>query len=171
MGAEWGSLGRTPAFPARQVLRGGSMQEVRGTQRVFVGVYERQLDERGRVALPSTFRGDLGEQCYLYIGDDGCVSIRNVDTFEAEAVDLLEQVKRGEASRNRQRAFSASASQATIDKQGRVTIDARLREHAGIEPQAAVMVLGSIDKIEIWEPEAYRVNEAEGQDEIVGGGR
>jgi len=138
---------------------------------VFVGVYERQLDERGRVALPSTFRGDLGEQCYLFIGDDGCVSIRSVETFEAQALEMIEQVKRGEASRNRQRAFSASASQATIDKQGRVTIDARLREHAGIEPQAAVMVLGSLDKIEIWEPEAYRINEADGQEEISGGGR
>ena len=138
---------------------------------MFVGVYERQLDERGRVALPSTFRGHLGEQCYLYIGDDGCVSISSVEAFEAEAFDLLEQVKRGEATRNRQRAFSASASRATIDKQGRVTIDARLREHADIEPQAAVMVLGSIDKIEIWEPTAYEANEAAGQDEISGGSR
>ena len=138
---------------------------------MFVGVYERQLDERGRVALPSTFRGELGEHCYLFIGDDGCVSIRSVASFDEQANEMIEQVKRGEASRNRQRAFSSSASQATIDKQGRVTIDARLREHAGIEPQAAVMVLGSLDQIEIWEPEAYRVSEAAGQDEIAGGGR
>lgn len=137
---------------------------------MFVGVYERQLDERGRVALPSSFRAKLGEQCYLYIGDDGCVSISSVETFEAEAFELLEQVKRGDATRNRQRAFSASASQATIDKQGRVTIDARLREHADIEPQAAVMVLGGIDKIEIWEPDAYQANEEAGQHEISGGG-
>jgi MraZ protein len=138
---------------------------------VFVGVYERQLDERGRVALPSTFRGELGEHCYLFIGDDGCVSIRSVASFDEQANELIGQVKRGEASRNRQRAFSSSASQATIDKQGRVTIDARLRDHAGIEPQAAVMVLGSLDQIEIWEPEAYRINEEVGQDEIATGSK
>lgn len=137
---------------------------------MFVGVYERQLDERGRVALPSSFRSDLGEHCYLFIGDDGCVSIRSEETFQREAEDLIEQVKRGDASRARRRAFAASAVHGAIDKQGRITIDPRLREHAGITPQSAVMVLGDLDKIEIWEPDAYRRNELVGQQEIAGGG-
>ncbi len=136
---------------------------------MFVGVHERQLDERGRVALPSSFRTDLGDHCYLFFGEDGCVSVRSVDTFDREAAELVEKAKRGEISRNRLRAFASSASQATIDKQGRVTLDGRLREHAGIEPQATVVVLGSIDQIEIWEPEAYRTNEAAGQHEIASG--
>jgi MraZ protein len=138
---------------------------------VFVGVYERQLDERGRVALPSSYRGELGDHCYLLFGDDGCVSIRSVDSFQAEAAELVAKTKRGEVSRNRQRAVAASATHATIDKQGRVTLDARLREHAGLEPQAAVMVLGNLDQIELWDPEAFRVNESAGQHEIAGGER
>ncbi len=138
---------------------------------MFVGVYERQLDERGRVALPSSYRGELGDHCYLFFGDDGCVSVRSVESFEAEAADMVAKAKRGEVSRNRQRAFASSASQATIDKQGRVTLDARLREHAGLDPQAAVVVLGNIDQIEIWDPEAHRRNETEGQYEIAGGAR
>ncbi|MGI9646659.1 MAG: division/cell wall cluster transcriptional repressor MraZ [Ilumatobacteraceae bacterium] len=138
---------------------------------MFVGVHERQLDERGRVALPSTFRGDLGDRCYLFFGDDGCVSLRDTGAFAEMAQELIEQVKRGEASRDRQRAFASSAVEATIDKQGRITLDARLREHAGIEPHAPVMVLGSLDHIEIWEPEAYRESEAAGQQEIAGSER
>ncbi len=138
---------------------------------MFVGVYERQLDERGRVALPSSYRGELGDHCYLFFGDDGCVSVRSVDTFESEAAEMVAKAKRGEVSRNRLRAFASSASQATIDKQGRVTLDARLREHAGLEPQAAVVVLGNIDQIELWDPEAHRRNEMAGQHEIAGGER
>jgi MraZ protein len=138
---------------------------------VFVGVHERQLDERGRVALPASYRGDLGDQCYLFFGDDGCVSVRSVETFDEQASDLVERAKRGEISRNRLRAFASSATQATIDKQGRITLDGRLRQHAGIEPHGTVVVLGSIDQIEIWEPQAYRLNEAAGQHEIAGGGR
>ncbi len=138
---------------------------------MFVGVYERQLDERGRVALPSSYRGELGDHCYLFFGDDGCVSVRSVESFEAEAAELVAKAKRGEVSRNRQRAFASSATQATIDKQGRVTLDARLREHAGLAAQAAVVVLGNIDQIEIWNPEAHRRNETEGQYEIAGGAR
>ena len=137
---------------------------------MFVGVYERQLDERGRVALPSAFRSDLGERCFLFIGDDGCVSIRSEETFRQEAEELIDQVKRGDASRARRRAFAASAVHGAIDKQGRITIDQRLREHAGITPQSAVMVLGDLDKIEIWEPNAYRSNELVGQQEIARGG-
>src|SRR5690606_29788001 len=127
------------------------------------------LDERGRVALPASYRGELGDHCYLFFGDDGCVSVRSIETFDAQAAELVERVKRGEISRNRLRAFASSASQATIDKQGRITLDAKLRDHAGIEPHAAVVVLGYIDQIEIWEPEAYRLNEAAGQHEIAGG--
>lgn len=138
---------------------------------MFVGVHERQLDERGRVALPSPFRAQLGEHCYLFFGDDGCVTVRSEESFEAQAAELIEQVKRGEASRDRKRAFSSSTVLAAIDKQGRITLDARLREHAAIEQQAAVMVLGNLDQIEIWNPDAYRQSEATGQAEIVGGVR
>lgn len=138
---------------------------------MFVGVHERQLDERGRVALPSSYRGELGDHCYLFFGDDGCVSVRSVETFEAEAADMVAKAKRGEVTRNRLRAFASSASEATIDKQGRVTLDARLRNHAGLAPQGAVVVLGNIDQIEIWDPESYRLSEDAGQHEIAGGGR
>jgi MraZ protein len=138
---------------------------------VFVGVYERQLDERGRVALPSSYRGELGDHCYLFFGDDGCVSVRSVESFQAEAADMVAKAKRGDVTRNRQRAFASSASEATIDKQGRVTLDARLREHAGLAPHAAVVVLGNLDQIEIWDPDAHRRNEMAGQHEIASGAR
>ncbi|MDX2381064.1 MAG: division/cell wall cluster transcriptional repressor MraZ [Acidimicrobiia bacterium] len=136
---------------------------------MFVGVYERQLDERGRVALPPTFRTELGEHCYLTFGDDGCVSIRSDQSFESEASELIEKVKRGEMSRDRQRAFASSATPATVDRQGRITLDATLRAQANIEPQAGVMVLGSLDQIEIWEPEAFQAHEQAGRSEIAGG--
>lgn len=136
---------------------------------MFVGVYERQLDERGRVALPSSYRSELDEHCYIFFGEDGCIRISSEAAFEAQGAELIEQVKRGEASRNRQRAFASSASRATIDKQGRITLDADLREHASIEPQAAVVVAGVLDQIEVWDPATYRVNEASGKSEIAGG--
>lgn len=135
---------------------------------MFVGVHERQLDERGRVALPPTFRHPLGDLCYLFSGEDGCVSLRSVEAFKEEATDLISRVKRGEASRDRQRAFAASASEATIDKQGRVTISPELREFAGISPHSAVVVLGDLDHIEIWEPNAYNSHRDSGSDELTG---
>jgi len=135
---------------------------------VFFGVYERQLDDRGRVALPAALRDELGEHCYLYFGDDACVNVQPAETFERRAEELADKVERGDVSRDRLRAFSATASRVSLDKQGRVTIDQRLRELAGLAPQAPVMVLGSVRHIEIWEPGAYRASEAAGQAEIAG---
>ena len=137
-------------------------------QPVFVGVHERQLDDRGRVALPPTFRHPLGDLCYLFSGEDGCVSIRSVDSFKDEAMDLIARVKRGEATRDRQRAFAASASEASIDKQGRVTLSPELRTFAGIHPQSAIIVLGDLDHVEIWEPLAYVRHRDNGSNELTG---
>lgn len=135
---------------------------------MFVGVHERQLDERGRVALPPTFRHPLGDQCYLSSGDDGCIRVRSVDAFNEEAAELIEKVKRGEATRDRQRFFAASASIAAIDKQGRITIESSLRTYAGISPQSGVVVLGNLDHIEIWSPDAYTIRERSGRDDMTG---
>ena len=135
---------------------------------MFVGVHERQLDERGRVALPPKFRDPLGDKCYLFSGDDGCVSLRSEESFAEEAADLIARVKSGEITRDRQRAFAASASEATIDKQGRITLDADLRSYASIEPQSGVVILGDLDHIEIWEPAAYATHRDIGSNELTG---
>ncbi len=133
---------------------------------VFVGVYERQLDERGRVALPTPFRSTIGEQCYLTFGDDGCVRIMGAETFQAEAQEMIDAVKAGTVSRAKQRAFASSVVVAGIDKQGRILVESRLRDHAAVELQAPVKVLGALDRIEIWEPARYEQQEAAGLEEL-----
>ncbi|MGB3737656.1 MAG: hypothetical protein WA964_22080 [Ilumatobacter sp.] len=133
---------------------------------MFVGVYERQLDERGRVALPTPFRSTIGEQCYLTFGDDGCVRIMSADVFHDEAQEMIDAVKAGTVSRAKQRAFASSVVVAGIDKQGRILVDPRLRAHAAVELQAPVKVLGALDRIEIWEPARYEDQEAAGLEEL-----
>lgn len=133
---------------------------------MFVGVYERQLDERGRVALPTAFRSTIGEQCYLTFGDDGCVRLMSADVFQNEAQEMIDAVKAGTVSRAKQRAFASSVVVAGIDKQGRILVDPRLRDHAGVASQSAVKVLGALDRIEIWEPARYDEQEAAGLEEL-----
>jgi MraZ protein len=132
---------------------------------VFVGVHDRQLDDKGRCALPATFRHDLGERCYLSLGDDGCVTVREASEFEAHARELIEAEKRGELSRTRRRAIATTSSLASIDKQGRLTLDDRFRAHAGLAPGSPIVVAGTFDAIEIWKPERFAAIETEGRDE------
>ncbi|MEL6891761.1 MAG: hypothetical protein AAFP84_09205 [Actinomycetota bacterium] len=137
---------------------------------MFVGAFERQLDERGRVALPSAFREGIGTDPYLAFGADGCVQVLSTEQFRSDADELVAGVKTGSVSRQRARAFAASAMRVKVDKQGRVTLESRLRDHAGLQPQSPVVVLGSLDRVELWEPTRYEHETEAGTGEFAAAG-
>lgn len=136
---------------------------------LFVGAFERQLDDKGRLALPAAFRDRLGEHCYLAKGLDKSVSVVPAATFEEEAALLTARVRTGEASRNELRALAASASLVTLDKQGRVKIDDKLRDYAELALSGAVVVAGSFDRLEIWAPARYEQVDGAGTESMAGG--
>jgi MraZ protein len=135
---------------------------------MFVGAHERQLDDKGRVALPATYRAHLGEHCYLVKGTDKCVEVVPSDEFEQYGRELIAKVERGELTLNRQRAIASSAVLCSLDKQGRINIDEKLREYAELTPETQVVVAGNLIKLEIWSPERYARIDAEGTDDIAG---
>lgn len=136
---------------------------------MYVGVYERQLDERGRVALPSSYRSTTGdgEPWYLSLGHDNCVQVTDAATFEGLAAEIVANVKAGTETRARQRAFAGSVEMAGVDKQGRITIPAGLLRHAGIDPKSAVSVAGVLDRIEIWATARWEQQDSIGRDEMT----
>jgi MraZ protein len=136
---------------------------------MFVGVHERQLDDKGRLALPSAFRALLGESCYLVVGDDRCVNVQSREDFEVSARDVMDRVRRGEVSLARQRALAHSAALVTLDKQGRVTIDEKLRSYARLEPGSKVIVSGNLDRAEVWSADLYERIAADGRGLMAGG--
>ena len=135
---------------------------------MFVGAHERQLDDKGRVALPATYRAHLGEHCYLVKGTDKCVEVIPSEAFEQFGRELIDKVDRGELSLNRQRAMASSAVLVTLDRQGRVNIDEKLRTYADITLESQVVVAGNLTKLEIWSPDRYARIDAEGTDDIAG---
>jgi MraZ protein len=135
---------------------------------MFVGVHERQLDDKGRVALPATYRARLGEHCYLVKGIDKCVEVMTAEAFEQRGNDLIAKVERGDLSLNHQRALAASAVLATVDRQGRVNVDEKLRTYADLVLESQVVVAGNFSRLEIWAPDRYARVDAEGTDDIAG---
>ncbi len=115
----------------------------------FFGAYERQLDVKGRLALPSTYRARLGTICYLTLGADNSIEVFTAENFEEEAERMEQRQIRGEITMDRLRVFSARANPVEPDSQGRVYLDQSLRRHARLEVKMPVMVLGRIDRLEI----------------------
>ena len=135
---------------------------------LFVGTHERQVDEKGRLALPAPFRAHLGETCYLAFGIDQCIDVVPVDQFENMAAQLMAQVERGEVSRSVQRVVSSSASLVRVDGQGRVNLDENLRRYAGLRPDQKVIVTGNFDRVEIWSPDVHQRIQSAGTTELAG---
>jgi MraZ protein len=129
---------------------------------VFVGEFERSVDGAGRVALPASFRADLGSKCYLTCDPEGFVRITTEESFTSEAAFLREQVRAGAQPRSALRAFGTKTQIVSIDKQGRITLDEATRAHAGVRNEA--IIAGAIDALEIWRPSRFRRIDSEHDD-------
>ena len=135
---------------------------------MFVGVHDRQLDPKGRLALPASFRPRLEPRCFLSIGRDKCVDVLTTETFLAVANDVMEKVRRGEMDRKEQRALSSNMVEVSVDAQGRINVDEKLRQYAGLELNSRVIVSGSFDRVEIWDPERHQRISDSGTQELAG---
>ncbi|MGA1716945.1 MAG: MraZ N-terminal domain-containing protein, partial [Ilumatobacteraceae bacterium] len=65
---------------------------------VFVGKHERQLDPKGRLALPATFRSRLEPRCYLLLGQDKCIAVVTAEDSARLAEEITAAVKSGETT-------------------------------------------------------------------------
>ena len=173
MGISYSLLIRSADSFQRQQYTG--KQAPQGFSRVaedtlFVGVHDRQLDPKGRLALPASFRPRLEPRCFLSIGRDKCVDILTAEAFEAAARESMEKVRNGEMSLNQQRAQASNTFEVAIDAQGRINIEEKLREYAGLTLNSRVVVSGSFDRVEIWEPERHERVVLLGIEQIAGSG-
>lgn len=122
---------------------------------MFVGEFERSVDGNGRVALPAEFRDALGSSCYLTGHPKGYVSITTVDDFERKASETLEKFGRGEVTEAAIRKMGRNSTIVAVDKQGRITLDEASRRQAGIDAGGRVILVGALDRLEIWRPSRF----------------
>ncbi len=121
----------------------------------FYGEYHNSLDDKGRMAVPSDFRkaNDLNNWV-ITKGMDGCLLLYDVDTWNSVVTGLKEKLSyKNEKDRMFMRFFLYPAKKVDLDKQGRVKIPKSLLEWGKIKNKA--VVLGAVQKIEIWAEENW----------------
>ncbi|MPZ86800.1 MAG: division/cell wall cluster transcriptional repressor MraZ [Nitriliruptorales bacterium] len=127
---------------------------------MFLGEYQHTLDPKGRVILPSAFRDELEEGLVMTVGLDHCLTIHPLADWQR----VLENLRALRTTDRRERMFArmltASAHPETLDRQGRVTIPARLREYARLRKE--ITVVGADSRLELWDNEAWDAYRAEG---------
>lgn len=134
---------------------------------LLVGTHERRLDDKSRLSLPAQFRDHFGDQCYLTRGRKNCVEIVTTEQFERISADLLEQVRSNQITENKLMAIAAGAVLTSIDKQGRVVVDEKLRAYANVTPEQQVILSGRLDRFQLWAPDRFEQLDADGTAEMA----
>jgi MraZ protein len=119
----------------------------------FFGRYEHSLDQKGRLILPARFRGEFDASAYITQHSEGCLAMWTPAEFEKQMTEKLAVQDRSPEDRNQVRVWAGTSAAVEIDRQGRVAVPAPLREFAGLD--RAVLVMGAIDRIELWDPQAW----------------
>ncbi len=123
----------------------------------FVDEYERQLDERGRIILPSKLREDVNGTVYITQStSEKCLHLYTEEEWSkvAEKVNQLPTATDYNAAAF-VRLFFGKATSVTVDKQGRIPIAKRLLDYAELNKE--VVLVGANTRLEIWD--AQRWNE------------
>lgn len=116
---------------------------------MFIGEYNHNVDDKGRMAIPAKFRAQLKKGAVITRGLDNCLFLYP----KQEWIKIADKLVKLPISQAKARAFSrlmlAGAYEADIDSQGRIILPEYLRKFALIDKKA--VIAGLYDRIEIWD--------------------
>lgn len=135
---------------------------------MFIGEYQHNLDAKGRIIVPSKFRDELHTTFILARGLDNCLTIYSLKQWEKmfEEVDKLPTTKK--IARQYIRMLTSTATECTLDSQGRIIIPSFLSKPVNITKECEV--IGANDHIEIWDKatwEAYYTDASNNFEEVA----
>jgi MraZ protein len=136
---------------------------------MFRGLHEHSIDAKGRTSLPARFREVLGRVGEGGGGDDGaestedrlilttsidrCLVAYPVPEWRAFEAKLAALSQFDPAVVQLKRIYVAGATEAVIDKHGRLLIPPMLRAYAGLDRE--LIWAGMVTTIEVWAKEAW----------------
>ena len=115
---------------------------------MLIGEYHHNIDEKGRLIIPSKFREEIGESFIVTKGLDGCLFVYSLPEWEKIVNKLKKLPFTKKDARTFTRFFLSCATVCEFDRQGRINLVNSLIEYAGLKKECAV--IGVNDRLEIW---------------------
>lgn len=116
---------------------------------MLIGCSQHRIDKKGRVVIPAKFRAEMGACVVCTVGLDGCIAIYPIEEWNRYLEKLNSLPFTRAQARKFMRVLLGSAEEVNLDAQGRVLLDARLREYAQLNED--VTVSGVLNHLEIWD--------------------
>ena len=120
---------------------------------MLIGEYHHNVDEKGRLIIPSKFREEIGNSFVVTRGLDGCLFVYSLVEWEKIVSKLKKLPFTKKDARTFTRFFLAGATVCEFDKQGRINLVNSLIEYAGIKKECTI--IGVNDRLEIWALDKY----------------
>lgn len=119
---------------------------------MLFGEYNYTLDEKGRMNFPPRFREEMNGPFAVARWFDDCI-IAFPESQMQRIYDKLDDASYAQAKELRRTLFPSIVI-VEPDKQGRILLPAKLRQHAGIDKEATVIGAGAY--AEIWSTEQWQ---------------
>ena len=120
---------------------------------MFMGEYKHNMDKKGRVIIPASFREDLGENFVMTRGLDNCLFVYPKKEWEKLESKLTSLSITKKSTRTFVRFFFSGATECSFDKQGRISIPKNLRDYADLDKET--VIIGLANRIELWANEKW----------------
>ena len=117
---------------------------------MFLGQFQHNLDEKGRLMIPAPFRQTLEGGAFITQGFDRCLMVMTEAYFQ-QVYELLTNMNIADNNaRLLRRMILSNAYSVELDKVGRIVVPPNLRQFAGFDGEA--IVAGQGEYFEIWTP-------------------
>lgn len=115
---------------------------------MLMGEYHHNIDDKGRLTIPSKFRDDLGEKFVITRGLENCLFAYSLEDFQKIVAELQKIPFTKKDARQFMRFFLSGATTVEFDKQGRINVSSPLISYAGLKKEC--IIIGTGDRLEIW---------------------
>ncbi len=114
------------------------------------GVYRHSIDAKGRLAIPSRIREELGDVFYVTISSERCLTAYSDETWQQMLAKIAALPRKLQL---KARPLFSHAAKCELDSQGRVLLPQALRDYAALDKNVAVV--GNGDSAQLWDEAAW----------------
>lgn len=130
---------------------------------MFLGQFQHNLDEKGRLMIPARFREELEGGAFITQGFDKCLMVMT-DSYFKQVYERINAMNLTDPSaRLLRRLILSNAYPVEGDKVGRILVPQNLRAFLGVE-SGELVVAGQGDYFEVWTPAEWKLQMDQLQD-------
>lgn len=120
---------------------------------MLLGEYHHNIDDKGRLVIPTKYREELGDEFIIARGIERCLYVYSMDEWEKLVGKLNTLPFTKKDARTFTRSFFSGATVGKFDNSGRINITSPLVSYAGLTKEC--VIIGVNDRLEIWSEDGF----------------